>query len=401
MKKKTYYIVKILIILSCFFAIFTSPLKTYAENEMNFSWEAMANLPDNRAGAAAVTFDGKIYLFGGSSGTATGAATGVINNTTYVYDPVQNQWSLKSPMPTPRSAVSAIALNNKIYLIGGYTRISGTMVRLSTVEIYDPTTDTWTSGTNLSSTRAWVGLGVYNEKIYAFGGLNENSGKINTFEVFDPITSKWSSKQTMPFPGGAIGVTYFNQKFYIIGHADNSFWEFDPEKIVWKSLSSSPYKVEAANLIVNNNEIYATNNFENDLIQKYNPLADAWSTPFSLSSFKFQTQSVVLAGDIYVIGGANNQLGGITSSFEKLIIQIKNQEQGRALLVITLLNGMEKEYDLSMEDVNAFVKWLDEKHQGIGPAKYEFDKYWNKGPFKARTDFIIFDRILTFEINEY
>jgi hypothetical protein len=73
----------------------------------------------------------------------------------------------------------------------------------------------------------------------------------------------------------------------------------------------------------------------------------------------------------------------------------------RAILTITMTNGLEKEYDLSMTEVNAFIEWYDKKEAGVGPAKYAFNKTWNKGPYKKRTEYVIFDKILTFNVDEY
>ncbi|WP_106767785.1 bacterial surface protein [Paenibacillus faecalis] len=74
----------------------------------------------------------------------------------------------------------------------------------------------------------------------------------------------------------------------------------------------------------------------------------------------------------------------------------------RAILVITYITGLEKEYDLSMDEVNSFIDWYDNKDVGIGPSKFAINKHNNnKGPFKRRTDYVIFNNILTFEVNEY
>ncbi|WP_145322257.1 galactose oxidase [Paenibacillus xylanexedens] len=55
-----------------------------------------------------------------------------------------------------------------------------------------------------------------------------------------------------------------------------------------------------------------------------------------------------------------------------------------------------------MSDVNAFLKWNDDRDAGTGPAKFAINKYSNnKGPFSKRTDYVIFDNILKFEISEY
>ncbi|GGH44336.1 hypothetical protein GCM10008014_05630 [Paenibacillus silvae] len=74
----------------------------------------------------------------------------------------------------------------------------------------------------------------------------------------------------------------------------------------------------------------------------------------------------------------------------------------RAILVVTMTTGLEKEYDLPMSDVNAFLNWYDARDTGTGPSKFTINKYNNnKGPFSKRTDYVIFDKILTFEVNEY
>ena len=73
----------------------------------------------------------------------------------------------------------------------------------------------------------------------------------------------------------------------------------------------------------------------------------------------------------------------------------------RAILTIIMTNGLEKEYDLSMDEVNVFISWYDAKDANTGPAKYKFVKDWNMGPFKARNEYVIFDKILVFYVDEY
>lgn len=74
----------------------------------------------------------------------------------------------------------------------------------------------------------------------------------------------------------------------------------------------------------------------------------------------------------------------------------------RAILVVTMTTGLEKEFDLSMTEVNAFIDWYEAKSNGIGSAKFAIDKHNNnKGPFASRKDYVIFDKILTFEVSEY
>jgi hypothetical protein len=57
--------------------------------------------------------------------------------------------------------------------------------------------------------------------------------------------------------------------------------------------------------------------------------------------------------------------------------------------MITLDSGLEKEFDLSMDEVNAFTAWYEGKAAVTGPASYSIDNHDNnKGPFRSRKDYI-------------
>lgn len=74
----------------------------------------------------------------------------------------------------------------------------------------------------------------------------------------------------------------------------------------------------------------------------------------------------------------------------------------RAILTITLTTGLEKEFDLSNTEVKAFLEWYDARDAGTGPAKFAINKHDNnKGPFSKRTDYVLFDKVLTFSVDEY
>ncbi|MCC3379013.1 hypothetical protein ACFQ5D_05045 [Paenibacillus farraposensis] len=82
--------------------------------------------------------------------------------------------------------------------------------------------------------------------------------------------------------------------------------------------------------------------------------------------------------------------------------QHEEPSDNRAILVVAMTTGLEKEYDLPMSDVNTFLNWYDARGAGTGPAKFEINKYSNnKGPFSKRKDYVIFNKILTFEVSEY
>ena len=88
-------------------------------------------------------------------------------------------WNTKADMTTARIGLTSSVVNGKIYAIGGWD-IRGTF---STVEEYDPATDTWTTKTSMPTARAYLTSSAVNGKIYAIGGWH---GISSTVEEYTP-----------------------------------------------------------------------------------------------------------------------------------------------------------------------------------------------------------------------
>lgn len=126
-----------------------------------------------------------------------------------------------------------------------------------------------------------------------------------------------------------------------------------------------------------------------------------WAT--SLTDVTYTDANVTAGIKYYYVVTAVNAVGESIGSNEAsaTLLPVVVPDTGRAILTIYLTNGAEKEYDLSMTEVNAFIDWYDQKDAGVGEAKYAFTKTWNQGPFTSRKDYVIFDKILTFSVDEY
>jgi Fibronectin type 3 domain-containing protein len=74
---------------------------------------------------------------------------------------------------------------------------------------------------------------------------------------------------------------------------------------------------------------------------------------------------------------------------------------GKALLDISLTNGTVREYDVSMQDVNAFIAWYDGREAGKGSSYYTFNVNYNLGSYKSIKDYIAFSKIDYFEVKQY
>ena len=152
----------------------------------NNTW---TNLPTTgftaRERVASVLLDGKIYTFGGDK-----AAGQPDNNTNVVeiYDISANSWSSGIPMDVSACHMSAVTLNDKIYVIGGsidtgpreQAKVDTDILTIkeynlgdSGIRRYDTNADTW-STINVSSgnfyNREKSFIGAVDKKIYIIGG---------------------------------------------------------------------------------------------------------------------------------------------------------------------------------------------------------------------------------------
>jgi N-acetylneuraminic acid mutarotase len=211
--------------------------------------------------AAAVALDGKIYVFGGFVGRPGGKAWQPIPSA-LLYDPDNDSWKELAPMPTPRGSAVAVAVDGKIYVIGGaHANISGKPMNeplwvgvptavVGTVEMYDPAANTWTSRSPMPTGRNHFLASVIDGKIYAIDGrlgmpFVTMSDVTDLVEMYDPATDQWSYKGRAPTRRGDVAGDVYNGKIYLTGgEYENpagklTFWAFeayDPKTNSWQTL---------------------------------------------------------------------------------------------------------------------------------------------------------------------
>jgi N-acetylneuraminic acid mutarotase len=165
------------------------------------TWTKLAPIPTARSEpGAALGPDRRIYILGGNPTRNRSESPRM--NIAEVYDPKTDQWTRAKPLPTPRTALCAVAAKNAahhtlIYAIGGRNfDMPGN--GLSTVEAYDPLTATWTAMAsmpmNLHAMTATLGP---DGKIYVLGGTNSKIGDINAVQVYDPAADRWAQGTPM------------------------------------------------------------------------------------------------------------------------------------------------------------------------------------------------------------
>jgi len=189
--------------------------------------------------SAVMGTDGRIYLLGGTSTSICSSypdevATPVAYNN--AYNLTDGTWTTLAPMPTARFAFGAITgSDGRIYAIGGnsgcFTNCPGQEF-LNTVEIYNPSSDTWTTGAPMPTARAGLVLANGPDgRIYAIGGYGaggvQGSGALSTVEAYDPKLDRWFVEPSLTTArGDPAAATDSNGVIYVMGGMGAS-WPLD------------------------------------------------------------------------------------------------------------------------------------------------------------------------------
>ena len=188
---------------------------TQAYNSTTDTWATVAPMPTPRSGPAVGVINGKIYVAGGATACPPCVPQPAALE---VFDPTANSWGTKAPIPTPRESAAGAVVNGKLYVIGGFVRpatcCSGTITNI--VEIYDPSTDTWTTGAPMPTARYLTAAGAIGGLIHVIGGQTETLA-LATHEVYDPATNTWSTKAPMTVPRYFLMAAGIDPKLYAAG----------------------------------------------------------------------------------------------------------------------------------------------------------------------------------------
>lgn len=183
------------------------------------SWGLAGQLPVYRYNAAACTLGNTVYLIGGMvyNGTDFEASSEID-----AWDPVSGTWTPKTWMNMLRSDHQAIALNGKIYIIGGVGGApnSGDNGSLQGVEVYDPSTNSMGTAASLNHARWSFAAAQANGKIYAIGGLfttDLSDTAHASVEEFDPVQNAWTPRQDMPNGRYGCAAVSWDGLIYVLG----------------------------------------------------------------------------------------------------------------------------------------------------------------------------------------
>jgi N-acetylneuraminic acid mutarotase len=199
------------------------------------SWEIKASMPIPRADLSASVVNGKIYLIGGEEYSSTSPYYRE-TNVNEVYNPANDTWTTEAPIPSAVYGYASTVVNGKIHIIGGSQASSsqGSNIFVNSNQVYDPQTNTWSLGANLPSAVTY-GAAAATEGfmapplLYVIGGYFLDSYSSNV-QVYSPSNNSWSTGPPMPTARAYLGVAVVNDVLYAIGGFDGQNWLNTVEK---------------------------------------------------------------------------------------------------------------------------------------------------------------------------
>ena len=223
-------------------------------------WKKAAPFPEPDEELYGVAVNGKLYVIGGwGEGKARGA--------NYEYDPATDKWTKKKSMPRPAHHAALAAANGKIYVCGGFVPpektqipIGGAWQPIDDVWEYDPAADSWKTLAPLPGKRGAAVAVEAGGKIYVIGGATTVEGSKDPFFTFFGPSRVLTTNDV-----------------------------YDPATNKWESRKPMAVPRNHAFAGAVNGKIYviggrtghgfilsATNT---DVVEEYNPVADMWSAP--------------------------------------------------------------------------------------------------------------------------
>ena len=290
------------------------------------TWITKADMPTARWQLSTCVVDGKIYAIGGAGPTYEAL------NTVEVYDPTTDTWTEKSSMLTARESLTTSVVNGKIYAIGGLSSSSTSYMSVevfSTVEEYDPATDTWTAKSPMPTARGFHHAHVVDGKIYVFGGTKDVEPiftQVLTVEVYDPSTDTWTEKSDLRVASSTNASSMVDGKIYFFGGRPEAqkVFEFDLVTETWTQISSMSSPRRGLTASVLDGKIYIIGGYEPnrgsggiaDIIEVFDPATSTWAAAPVMPTARFGAKSSVVDGNIYVIGGSRSFPTGTIQTVE-------------------------------------------------------------------------------------
>ncbi|MEL4106718.1 kelch repeat-containing protein [Oscillospiraceae bacterium WX1] len=384
------------------------------------TWTTRASMSAARYDFQTEAIDGKIYAIGGYSSSALSSVE--------MYDPLSNTWITRASMSNARQGLQSEVIDGKIYTIGG---VSGSNYS-SIAEIYDTALNTWSTLPSMSNARYNFQTELFSNTIFSIGG--QNGSYLSSVESYTPVTPPAAPTLTAT-PGDAQVTLNWNS---VIDATSYNVYRSTTSGGTYTQIATGVTGTTSTDTGLTNGTTYyyvvtAVNDAgESDYSNEVSATPQAalkgllritmttgLQKEYDLSESEIDTfvdwYNGNASGSPSYMFNKTYYLGTLTSRKEYVAFSniaffevMAYEEDGTpatpsgtntALLSVTMAPGDIMQYEITSAQLASFTDWY-----GSGASTcptFAMSKFHDLGPFVSRTDYLVFDKIVDFEVLEY
>ena len=288
----------------------------------------LSAVPSLAAGSGTWTLTGSMHV-AREDATATLLQNGQVlvvgseSSSAELYNPATGSWTTTGSMHTPHNAASATLLPSGQVLVAGGSDSSGP---LASAELYNPATGTWTLTGSMHTARYQHNATLLsNGQVLVAGGYNENvsSPFLTSAELYNPSTGTWTltgsmhtariyDTMTLLTDGQVLVTGGYNTTSTINILASAEL--YNPATGKWQLVGSmhTARTGHAAALLASGQVLVAAGESSSSFLtsaELYNPSTGKWTLTGSLHAARDQhTATLLSSGQVLVAGGQNGTI---------------------------------------------------------------------------------------------
>lgn len=234
-----------------------------------------------------------------------------------VYDPSTNSWSSAHSMALARREHTATLLSNgKVLVTGGehYTTVDRS---LSDAELYDPSSDTWTSAGTMNAARANHTASILpNGKVLVTGGRADHDRlgfHLCSTELYDPALNTWSLAGNLATSRCFHTATFLqNGKLLVVGGYSNQFISspeiYDVSSAAWTPVCGQDPRHRHIAILLQGGDILVAGGNDGSLVMDsarlFSPSTGSWTQTESMRIARDKPTATLLpSGQVLLAGG--------------------------------------------------------------------------------------------------
>ncbi|MBC8163707.1 MAG: hypothetical protein H7Z42_21070 [Roseiflexaceae bacterium] len=270
------------------------------------TWQRAAALLNPRNHLGGVALQNKIYAIGGQHGQAEATTAQAQVD---VYDPATDRWTRIADLPLARGHINAstfVVYQGRLLIVGGSTNGGSSGLSSSAVSLYDPVTNTWLALPALPGGRKTPVAGVIGDQLIVTTGAGSSATTTTTWRGI--LSGRWEKGAAMPVALGEVAGGIIGSTLYVVGESSAATLAYDLGTSTWRSTSSFAQRPlvghhHAAEVVGGKLYLFGGLGSGGGKVQIFDPRANRWTLGADMPFATGAAASALIGGEVYLAGG--------------------------------------------------------------------------------------------------